>query len=937
MNENINVYDLKNVKFRVRKIIIPIVIIVAIISLIIAMNVYLNIIELNEIGQFSGIYLKNLFTQIGFFGVSAVFIFIVLLLASIFVRKNITKYYEEHSLPKRKINIFIAPVVFAIIGAFMSKEALFLKYLQFSNSTDFGKTDPIFNKDIGYYIFQRPFLMEIYNIISSVWFFTIIFTIGFYLILLLIEYKEFFNFETIKVKLLYRHNLINVAVFFFIKAFSYKFKNEGILYSTIPGADVQGASYTDVTIWLQYFKFAPYLLILITIISMIFLLRKKLKQCVMTILLFPAVWLVITIVAVVTQQFFVAPTMIEYQSKYTKYNMEKTREAYNLDNIKEVQFPETKDITTDLINRNAETVNNIRVVDYKSTLESNKQLQNNANFYTFNNGDIVNYKINGKETPVFTMARETDKSKLPPSDASNDYIIKTFKYTHGYGMVINPINSFTSDGQVEFYLSGLKMDSVDPALKITQPRIYYGELTNDHVIVNGNGINEIDLDGNSETNYSGTAGIKLGLLNKMLYTLKYGDFNMLISKYVSTDSKLLLNRNIIDRVNKAVPFITFDNDPYIVSTSSGGLAWIIDGYTTSGQYPYSQYTDSNTNYIRNSVKAVIDAYNGSVKLYIIDKKDPIIETYSKIYPDVFTKEPLPVDIAEHSKYPENLFIIQSEMLKNYHLNPNDPINGAQNVKSFFQKNDLWDIAQYPQGNVSTQTTTDQTATSNIEPYYNMIKLPGGISEKEELILMRPYTPYQKNNMVAWLSVRNSVDNYGELVVFNFPKNKNILGPNQIAGNINQIDELSKDMSLWNQSGSTAYKGNLLVIPIEDSILYVESIYIQAAVAGSAPHVKKVVVGYQRGDEFKSGYGATLKDALKNMFDGAAINIQGPATKPIDVATPGATGQPQTTPNTTATTPSPSSSTDQKINDLKAQLEKIKGNITEIEKLINQLQ
>jgi len=275
LNENINVYDLKNVKFRVRKIIIPIVIIVAIISLIIAMNVYLNIIELNEIGQFSGIYLKNLFTQIGFFGVSAVFIFIVLLLASIFVRKNITKYYEEHSLPKRKINIFIAPVVFAIIGAFMSKEALFLKYLQFSNSTDFGKTDPIFNKDIGYYIFQRPFLMEIYNIISSVWFFTIIFTIGFYLILLLIEYKEFFNFETIKVKLLYRHNLINVAVFFFIKAFSYKFKNEGILYSTIPGVNVQGASYTDVTIWLQYFKFAPYLLILITIVSMIFLLRKS--------------------------------------------------------------------------------------------------------------------------------------------------------------------------------------------------------------------------------------------------------------------------------------------------------------------------------------------------------------------------------------------------------------------------------------------------------------------------------------------------------------------------------------------------------------------------------------------------------------------------------------------------------------------------------------
>ncbi|NTV89794.1 MAG: COG1615 family transporter, partial [Clostridiales bacterium] len=431
---------------------------------------------------------------------------------------------------------------------------------------------------------------------------------------------------------------------------------------------------------------------------------------------------------------------------------------------------------------------------------------------------------------------------------------------------------------------------------------------------------------------------------------------------------LLLNREIVSRAQKAVPFLTVDSDPYIILTDDGRLKWILDAYTTTNAYPYAQ-TWGSVNYIRNSVKIVIDAYDGKVQYYIIDQTDPIISAYDKIYPGLFIKEPLPEQISKHLRYPELLFKIQTEMMKRYHILP-------EKVSYFYSQQDKWDIAKYA-------SSTDSSSVSEIEPYYNMIKLPGGLGEKEELILMRPFTPAGelKNNMVSWLAVRNSSENYGELILFNFPKNTNIFGPNQIEVKINQIDKISTDMTLWGQSGSDVYKGNLLVIPIENSILYVEPIYIKSSGASSIPEVREIVVGYQSGEDFRYGIGTNLDKALDDLFSGQSSGTEatsGAATEETagttsgnssgsasgntsgntsggNGSTGGTSGETSGSTGTTAGTstssgdtgtavqPSAGTGTGAQTTDsaelqkIKDKLKELKGQITELENMIDQLQ
>jgi uncharacterized membrane protein (UPF0182 family) len=851
------IYDYDKLKKRglTGKLIIACIVATLLVLAFIANNLYLEFIQYREIGNLENVFITNFFYKLLFSAVAFVIIFISISMSNIFIKRNVKKYLDENGLPQRNLPNYPISAVFALLGAVWCRNFFYLKALAFIHGTSFGKTDPIFMKDIGYYVFQRPFLMSIYEFISALWLFIILYTLMYYAVAFFLTYNAF-SIRDLKVRSIIRHNLVNIAVYFLIRTFSYKFLKEGILYSKVDVVNVTGASYVDVNVWLKYYTVIPFLLAVIVVAAFWFIWKGQLKKSAYTIAVYPALWLLVSIISIVVQILIVKPNAISAESPYLKYNMEKTREAYGIDKIKNIEFPEMKDLTPEIINKNLATKDNIRVVDYKATLDSDTQLQSNTNFYSFQDGDIVNYTINGKEIPVFITAREVDKNRLP----EKSYLNTVYKYTHGYGVVINPINRLTSGGQVEFILSGLRMDSIDKNLKINEPRIYYGELTKDYVIVNAaNGLNEIDYDGNTETNYKGKGGIKLSFINRLMFALKYGDMNMIVSGYVSPNSKLLLNREIISRAQKAVPFLTVDKDPYILPTSDGRLKWILDAYTTTDYYPYSQTAGNfgSFNYIRNSVKIVIDAYDGNVKYYIIDKNDPIINTYKKIYPGVLSDEPIPSDIAQHLRYPELLFRIQSDVLKRYHL---DPDANPQNVTTFYTNQDLWDVAKLPTGN-------DANEVREIEPYYNMIKLPGKVGEKEELILMRPFTPSNKNNMISWLAVRNSTDHYGEMILFSFPKNTNIYGTYQVEVKINQVDEVSKDMTLWGQSGSRVFKGNLLVIPIEESVLYVEPIYIQAAGESSIPEVREIVVGYQKGEEFKYGIGTSLDEALSQLFKG----------------------------------------------------------------------
>ncbi|MDF2986381.1 MAG: hypothetical protein K0R50_1891 [Eubacterium sp.] len=871
---NYDYYKEKNKKSYTGRVIFLIILAVAAVGAIIGSSIYMELIQLKELNpdaNYSTVFTTNLLYKIMFFFGSLIVISLFIYIANIVVIKNLKRYLKTNNLEARKLYNTPIALVIGIIGAFFTKEFFYSKALLFLNSISFGRVDPQFGQDIGYYMFQRPFYMSVLDFISNLWLFVVIYSAAYYILVLLTALNNTFNLKELKDKFILRHNLINVAVFFVLKTISYKFQREELLYSNFTQIGVSGAGFSNTNIWIKFYTIAPIIVLAIVIISFLFMWKGKLKRAAITIAVYPVLFILVTVVSGIVQTVFVKPNEFEYEKNFVKYNMLETRAAYSLDKIKTYDFASIKNLTPETIKNNRNTIDNIRVVDYSPTLNSNRQLQSNTNFYTFSTGDILNYTVSGKEIPVLISAREINTANLQ----NQNFVNRTFKYTHGYGVVVNPINKVTAQGQVEFLLSGLKMDTVDKTtLNITEPRIYYGELTDNFVIVNPKESGkepEIDYDGTTFNYFDAKNAdkIRLNLLNRTLFAIKYMDANILVSSNINSDSQILLNRNVVERAQKGVPFLKVDSDPAMTITSDGRLQWVLDAYTISNKYPYAQdfYTQSNEpdlralngiNYIRNSVKITVDAYSGIVKYYIIDNEDPIIQAYKKVYPDIFSKEPLPEDIASHTRYPETLFKIQTEILKKYHLDPNEH---EENISNFYTNQDAWNIAKYPD-----EGSPDKVR--DIDAYYNMIKLPGDLGKTEELILMRPFTPSAgKHNMISWLAVRNSKDNYGEMILFNFPKNTNILGPDQVEVNINQISEISEYNTLWGQGKSNVFKGSLLVIPIENSVLYVEPIYIQSNSESSIPQVKKVVVGYQEGADFKHGIGNNLEDALNNLFAG----------------------------------------------------------------------
>jgi uncharacterized membrane protein (UPF0182 family) len=822
---------------------------IAALTIIVAVTagIYIQVIEHDEIGGYSGIYLRNLLYRLAALAVSFILIFAAMYATTRFIKNSAKEHTRRMGTVFKNIPVVTPSIVVALLGSLASKEYIYFKALQYFNSTPFNIKEPIFSKDIGYYIFERPFLVSIYEFFSSLALFIIFYTVFYYAIALVMAHNGVnMTWQRLKDDRIIRHNLINIAVYFIVKAFSYTFAKEELLYSKVLG--VRGANFADVNLRIPFYTVLPFILIAVVVISLIYIYKGRIKNAIITIAVFPFILILFSIFTAAYQSFIVNPNELNYEQQYLKYSIENTREAYGLNKVEEYEFPETVKLTGEVLERNRGAIERIRVVDYQSTLETNIQLQAIRRFYTFKDGDIINYTINGKEIPVFIAARELDSSKLEKS-----YLNLKYKYTHGYGIVMNPVNRLREGGQADFILSGLEMESIDPNLVIERPQIYFGELTNDYVIVNASGgLDEIDYDGYRNTRYNGKAGITLNIFNRLLYSFKYGDINILISAYAK-NATLLPNRHIVERASKAVPFIMVDRDPYIIPTKDGKLKWILDGYTTTDLYPFSQESDG-INYIRNSLKIVIDAYDGKVEYYVIDEGDPLIRTYAKIYPGVFKFEPLPEDIARYMKYPEFLFELQTLMIRRYHLKP-------ENVQEFYSNQDLWDISKYSAGK-------DTNMLADIDSYYNMISLPDGISGNEELILMRPFSPSNKHNMVSWLAARNSYENYGQMILFNFPKNTNILGPNQVEVKINQIDKISTDMTLWGQSGSDVYKGSLLVIPIESSVLYVQPIYIRSAGASSIPEVREIVAGFQWKDEFIYGIGKDFEEALANLVSRA---------------------------------------------------------------------
>lgn len=832
-----------------RKWIIPIVAVLVILTMA-TVYIYGEYISIKELGdQYLSVFLKDITVRLVSIVVSFLLVFTVFYITTRII-KEIS--YNMISVPadylKRRGMVTIIAIIVSLFASTRISGNVYNTFLPFLNSVSFGIKDPVFGNDIGYYVFIRPFLDALVTSGANICFFAAIYTIAAYFLI-------YIGDEDLGVKALLTdkrpmlHIMINIVIFFIFKAFAYRFISEEILYSSFAG--VTGAGYTDVTVWLNFYKIAPYLLLLLVVISIVFAMRAKYKNVLYTAAVYPLVFVVVSVVAFGIQSLVVVPNESVKESKYIGYNIEYTKKAYNIDDVVETEFPADNNLTVKDIHDYKAVLDNVRITDYASTVTAYNSLQGIRNFYKFNDADVSKYTINGKKTLAMVSARELNLQGL--DKGAKNYTNSIYRYTHGFGAVMSPLNRVTPEGQPEFLINNIPPKSYGNAPEITEPRIYYGEIPNNqHSIVNS-AIKEIDyIDGSTaqEYSYEGNGGIQMTALNKLVFALKNSDLQMLISSYIKPDSRLLINRNVAERVQKAIPFISFDKDPYLVIDGQGRLMWIVDGYTTSEYYPYSQKRDG-INYIRNSVKAVVDAYNGDIRLYVVDKKDPVVQSYMKIYPSAFQKEEIPEDIREHIVYPETLFKIQAEIYGKYHVS---------DVNTFYNKSDSWIFAKEKY----------YTEIQDIEPYYNMIKIDEMPLTDENFVIMVPYTLQGKENMQSWFAASCDYENYGQMVSYQFPKGKNVYGTQQVESRIDNDANISQKITLWDQGGSNVIRGNTLVIPVKSSLMYIEPLYITASEStGAIPELKQVIVCY--GDKIVME--ATLEDALERIFNTEFANGQ----------------------------------------------------------------
>ncbi len=726
-----------------------------------------------------------------------------------------------------------------IIALFMgfSESSSWEKILIYLNRTSFGITDPIFNKDIGFYMFSLPFWEFVRNWLSFALSIIAVVVAAIYIVKRAVkyEYKKLIIETPVKV-----HLSLLIGFILILKSWQYWLNAFKILYST--RGVIFGAGYAEVHATLFALRVLMVLALVCAALFFVTARKENWKLPALGLAVLVGVSILLGgIYPTIIQSAVVLPNEGTKERPYILNNIEATRAAYGLDKIKEEEFPVKEGISFEDIEKNDKIISNIRLWDWRPIKQTLKQIQAIRLYYDFNSVDMDRYYFNGNYQQVMVSPRELDKNKIP--EQARTWVNETLTYTHGYGVVVNPVNKISGEGLPELLIKDIPpVSSVN--LTITRPEIYYGEITKGYVIVKTKA-KEFDYpkgDENVYSTYAGNGGMQVSSLwRRILFSIKYSNMQILLTTNFTSESRIMINRNIQERVNKVAPFLGYDKDPYMVISKEGKLFWIQDAYTISSSYPYSTpVMGSYFNYIRNSVKVVIDAYNGTIDFYIIDQKDPVVKVYQNIFPQLFKNfDQMPEDLNEHIRYPKDLFQVQAELYSTYHMMDPDV---------FYNKEDYWN------------TPNEIYAENEIrmEPYYIVTKLPG--YEREEFILMTPFTPSTKNNMIAWLAAKSDQPEYGDLIVYKFPKDKLIFGPMQIEARIDQDSEISQQLTLWGQKGSTVIRGNLLVIPIAKSILYVEPLYLRAE-TGEIPELKKVIVS--NGSDVAMGN--NLEDALEKLF------------------------------------------------------------------------
>lgn len=831
-------------------------------------GIYINALWFGSLG-YSPVYWYELKFSVALFFVFALLTFLILYgTFRIFERM-----FAAHALAPRKIIVnnqpvtiqparFLKPAAWVVatlfsIGHGFNMSGEWQKIALYFNQQATQNADPIFNKPVGFYIFTLPVYELLNGWLSGLA--VIILVAAIVYTLLMLTQADVKNFADATRKMPYTAVSGALALFmltlawsFYIDRYSYLWSNHQIF---------TGVSYTEY----HHILTGLFILFIVLCVSAVILLVNAFAMHSLRFLIaaigLPVVVYVVALVLIpgYVQSFIVKPNEIDRETPFIEHNIAASRAAFQIDKIETQDFQAETTTASFNIEKNRATLDNIRLWDRPALQATLKQLQEIRNYYSFATVDVDRYKIGGQQHQVMIAARELDVNNLP--EASRNWINQRLIYTHGYGVTMNTANGFTAEGRPEFILSNMPVESASPDIKLTRPQIYFGQKTDMDVYVRTKQ-KEFDYpqgESNSYTTYEGTGGIAMnGFFRRLALAWELGDLSKLpFSDDVTADSRVLMRRNIMERVNALAPFFTYDDDPYIVVNSEGRLFWMIDALTTTNHYPYSRPLQINeqqsVNYLRNSVKVTIDAYNGDVNFYVFDEEDFLLKAYRNMFPSLFRPaSAMPADLREHIRYPEMLLEAQGQAFGLYH---------TTNPKVFFQREDVWTLASI------LMKGQNDNKPQTLKPYFLLSQLPN-TNKGLEFVKIVTFTPANRNNLIALMAGRCDGDDYGKLAVYTLPKSRFIDGPIQIEARIDQDPQLSAQFTLWNQQGSRIERGNLMVIPIGNGLLYVQPFYLQSE-RSPMPELRMVVLASQE----KISYGPNFAAALTSMFGDAALQTQ----------------------------------------------------------------
>jgi uncharacterized membrane protein (UPF0182 family) len=772
-----------------------------------------------------------------------------------------------------RLRVLVLVFLSLILGAALGSN--WWTFLLYQHRQPFGVSDPQFGRDVGFYAFTLPAFSAIVAWLTVIFLAAILTTALLYILPAALAGLGVGAWST-PIRRGARHLSLLVAILFALGACRVWISRYELVYSE--RGPLVGVSAVDAQLGATLLAIYAVILLLLGVTAVVLANRFNRRLA----LAFIAVWIgsaiiELGIIPAIYEAVAVKPEQLRAELPYIRRHLEMTRAAFGLDSlhVRVRELPEPRELTPAAVLADSATVANMRLADWRPLLHTYNQLQTLRTYYRFVDVDIDRYRIGGKPRAVMLSLRELDSSKVPQAAGSGGWDInRWFIYTHGYGVCMNSINSFSAEGIPDLLIRDLPPISAAPELTVKRPEIYFGELTTQPVMVHARGQQEFDYprgDDNIFTTYAGRAGIRLGGLlsaRRLAFALRFHTLKFFLSSYVGPDTRILLSRDIGTRLSRLAPFFQADKDPYVVLRDDGSLVIVRDLYTSTDRYPYAARSHG-ISYIRNSVKSTIDCYDGTVRFYIVDESDPLARAYRDIFPELFTpNRDVPPDIRRHFRYPEDLIALQAEVYGTYHVR--DPV-------TFYNHEDVWETGTEVLEGTSSGTTVP------VIPYYILMRLPG--ESNVEFLQMLPLTPRDKDNMIAWVAGRCDPEHYGQLIAFHLPKGTIAYGPRQIEARIDQDATISKDLSLWNQQGSQVLRGNLLSVPIDGSFLYVEPLYIQAT-GGKIPELKRVIVATQK----DVGYGSSLEDALGDLF-GASVAALAPPVEGTGVSATSASATP----------------------------------------------